>query len=450
MNEPTTALRRWIWLYFWLLIFEGALRKWVLPGLSNPLLIVRDPVVIGIYMLALRDKVFPRSAFVGWTCVLGALCMVASVAVLENLKITLYGFRADFLHLPLIAVLPSVLRMEDVRRLGYALLAVLPGMALLAVLQFKGGPDSRWNVGAGNEFGAQLYAAEGKVRASGTFSFSTGIASYLAICAAFLLYDLLERRVYPRWLTLLAAPSLVLSLVVSGSRTAVLLVVIVCGMVLIMGLMRPAEFGAAVRPVLLGLAAVILIANFTSLFDEGLAVHRQRFEGGGGFHDGIIVRFFHDFVAGWDALFRAPPLGIGLGIGTNAGAQMLNRQREFLLGEGEWQRVIMESGPILGAGYLVLRVGSFLMVLDAGISGYRRGLSLPLLLAGAASVDLVTGQFGQPTALGFAVFTAGLGIAAAQARQRDAVQEETVQEAKLAGRSSYAQRLHGGESEGVR
>ena len=35
-----------LWTYFWLLIFEGALRKWVLPGLSNPLLIVRDPVAI--------------------------------------------------------------------------------------------------------------------------------------------------------------------------------------------------------------------------------------------------------------------------------------------------------------------------------------------------------------------------------------------------------------------
>ncbi len=35
-------LKKGIWLYFFLLLFEGALRKWVLPSLSAPLLIVRD------------------------------------------------------------------------------------------------------------------------------------------------------------------------------------------------------------------------------------------------------------------------------------------------------------------------------------------------------------------------------------------------------------------------
>lgn len=39
-------LRQLFWLYFWLLIFEGALRKWLLPGLSNVLLLVRDPVAL--------------------------------------------------------------------------------------------------------------------------------------------------------------------------------------------------------------------------------------------------------------------------------------------------------------------------------------------------------------------------------------------------------------------
>lgn len=40
------SLRKLLWLYFWLLIFEGALRKWILPGLSSPLLLVRDPVAL--------------------------------------------------------------------------------------------------------------------------------------------------------------------------------------------------------------------------------------------------------------------------------------------------------------------------------------------------------------------------------------------------------------------
>src|SRR5580700_3569286 len=102
MADPLRPLRRLIWLYFWLLLFEGVLRKWLLPGLSGPLLIVRDPVALAIYALALRHGVFPRSGLVWWTAALAALCFAASFAGLGNLKVTLFGMRADFLHLPLI------------------------------------------------------------------------------------------------------------------------------------------------------------------------------------------------------------------------------------------------------------------------------------------------------------------------------------------------------------
>jgi hypothetical protein len=37
--------------YFWLLIFEGALRKWVVPGLSDPLLLARDPSCVAAVVL---------------------------------------------------------------------------------------------------------------------------------------------------------------------------------------------------------------------------------------------------------------------------------------------------------------------------------------------------------------------------------------------------------------
>ena len=63
-NPTIRNIRRLIWLYFWLLLLEGALRKWVVPQLSNPLLIIRDPVVLLIYVLAIRARVFPRNAWV--------------------------------------------------------------------------------------------------------------------------------------------------------------------------------------------------------------------------------------------------------------------------------------------------------------------------------------------------------------------------------------------------
>lgn len=446
MNDSLRSLRQLIWLYFWLLLFEGALRKWFVPGLSTALLIVRDPVAVTIYAIALSRGVFPRNNFVFATGMLGLLCFAASFTGIGNLKVSLYGWRADFLHLPLIALLPRVLRQEDVRRFGRALLLMMVVEMILSVLQFQGGPTSHWNVGAGGEVGAQLFAVEGKVRASGTFSFSTGFATYLALCAAFLLYDLLAHGVYPRWLTLVAAPSLVLAVVVSASRTAVISVAIVCAMVIYIAAMKPEQFGAALRPVIVALLVVLALGKFTTLFDEGLSVHKQRFEGGGGLSEGIVKRYFQEFAAAGRALVKAPLCGLGLGVGTNAGARMLSGERQFLLGEGEWERVLMESGPILGSGFLALRAAALIMVIRAALAAYQRNHTLPLLLAGVSGTDLLTGQFGQPTALGLAVFTAGLALAAAQSETSSAPAAPALSPArdtKIRGRSRYAERLHG-------
>ncbi len=450
MNHSHTDLRRLIWLYFWLLLLEGAMRKWLFPGLSNALLIVRDPVVLGIYALALRDKVFPRNGFVLWIFLLAILCFLASFAGIGTLPVTVYGLRADFLHLPLIFVLPAVLRSEDVRRMGLALLLLLPPMTLLAVKQFQAGPLSSWNVGAGGEVGGQLYAAAGKVRASGTFSFATGLATYLALTTAYLLDDLLGARTYPRWLSIAAVPAMVLTLGVSGSRTAVIAVTMVCSLVVYIAFRRPKQMGGAVRFILLAVMAAVALVWFAPVFMEGIAVQRERFESGGGVQQGIVVRFFQDFIAAGSALTHAPPLGMGLGVGTNVGAKLLQGYREFALGEGEWQRVILENGALLGVAYLGLRLAILLAAIFTALRAYREGRNLPLLLMGAGGLDLAIAQFGQPTTLGFAVFTTGLAFAAAvpgATTTSPLPQRITPKPASTAvrGRSSYAERLHGGE-----
>src|SRR5262252_7456419 len=95
-------LRLLVWLYFWLLLWEGALRKWLLPSLSTPLLIVRDPVVLLIYAIAVAKGVFPFDRFVLLIATLGIVSFGASLIVFDRLGIMAYGLRTNFLHLPLI------------------------------------------------------------------------------------------------------------------------------------------------------------------------------------------------------------------------------------------------------------------------------------------------------------------------------------------------------------
>ena len=55
-------LRTLIYVYFFLLIFEGALRKWIVPSLSGPLLVARDPVLMAIYTMVIFRGMFPWNA----------------------------------------------------------------------------------------------------------------------------------------------------------------------------------------------------------------------------------------------------------------------------------------------------------------------------------------------------------------------------------------------------
>ena len=57
-EKRSIDLRRMIWRYFVLLIGEGALRKWILPSLGAPLLVIRDPLVLLIYLQAVRCRRF--------------------------------------------------------------------------------------------------------------------------------------------------------------------------------------------------------------------------------------------------------------------------------------------------------------------------------------------------------------------------------------------------------
>src|SRR5438045_3843494 len=61
IERAVRRIKSLIWIYFALLLFEGALRKWVIPGLATPLLVVRDPVLLGAYALALHAGLFPQN-----------------------------------------------------------------------------------------------------------------------------------------------------------------------------------------------------------------------------------------------------------------------------------------------------------------------------------------------------------------------------------------------------
>ena len=460
-EDPTLRhIRRLIWLYMWLLIFEGALRKWVLPQLSNPLLIVRDPVVLLIYALSIRARVFPRN---GWTVALAVIGLlsfaVAFIPLWPYLRpsrivlVTGYGFRSNFLHLPLIFVMANVLRAEDVRKIGWWTLVLLPPMAVLMAGQFRAAPDAFLNRTAGGE-GDMMVSALGKVRTAGTFSFVTGVVAYFAIGTAYLIWAALKRSIYKPWLLYAAGGAVVIGIAVSGSRSVVGACAVVASSLVAVMIFRPAalnRFGQAL------LAAVVLgfIVMQTPIFKEGANVLTTRFNEVAEATEksvgaGLIDRVFGDFASSFTVLAKAPILGYGLGIGTNAGAKFLTGRQMFLLSETEWSRVYLESGPVLGLAFIIWR---FALVIWAGLlclRALKRDNVLPILIFSASFLPMISGQFGQPTILGFVVVGFGLALAAMKEGTPSVVSvPPTAEPAGRTGarplprRSPYAGRLHG-------
>jgi hypothetical protein len=425
-----------------------------MPGWSNPLLLVRDPVLIAIYFFAIPAKVFPRN---GWTWILlviGLLSLLTSFVQLwlylppkTIALVTGYGFRSNYFHLPLIFVMAKVLRPEDVKRFGWWTLVVLVPMAILMVLQFRAAPDAFVNRTAGGE-GEMMMSAMGKVRTAATFSFVTGVVAYFALATGFLVWALLRRTVYNNWLLAAAGSALIIGIVVSGSRSVVGACVVVVALLVIVLFLRPDAINRAGQTLLIVVVLGFIVTR-TPIFKEGVSVLSTRFNEVAEASEqsvtrGLITRVFGDFEEAFFVLPKAPFLGYGLGIGTNAGAKFLTGRSGFLLTEGEWSRIFLEMGPILGVAYVAVRCALVGWIGFLCLLSVRKGNVLPLLLFGSAFLPMLSGQFGQPTILGFAVFAAGLTLAARnEEKLLTSADLKTPPRVNLIrSRSAYAERLH--------
>jgi hypothetical protein len=418
-NREDVILRRLIWLYFWLLIFEGALRKWVVPALSAPLLVIRDPLVLIIYVQAARCKRFPSNGpMLTYFALIVSFILLAVIQITAGVGggvlVSLYGLRTNFLHLPLIFVIASVFSYTDVLKIGKWVLILSLPMAALMVAQFYSSPGS-WINAATAADAQQIQAALGKIRPAGTFSFATGVAHYFVLVTIFVIYALTaETKVYSRWLVWSALFSTAAIQPVSGSR----LLVLGCGVIVVaaglFGILNPHRaHKLAVIAIALGCAVVLL--SLTNFFRDALLVFSTRWNDAnaaeGGVQQGLIWRFFGGFLEPFQLEQQASLIGSGIGMGTNAASALMTGSVQFLLAEGEWARVVLEAGPLLGFSFLAYRIWIAGIMAVRAFASAQRGQLLSWLLAFHACRSMVAEQISQPTSLGFMVLVSGLCLA---------------------------------------
>ena len=398
-----------ILLYFICLIFEGAFRKWVVPGLSNPILLVRDPIVIGIYLAAAFEGIFPRDNLLRSLGILAVASTIgACLADTFDWRAYLYGMRSNFLHFPLMFVMARAMNYADVIWFGRLIVVSALPMTYLVVRQFSASPDDILNAVAGGSLGLQIATSGGRVRASGTFSYVTGIIGFYGVVAGLVLNSLLRPGTYAKWIQWAGVAAVAVAVVTSGSRSVAAIVGGACAVVAVTAPLRPQVIGRAIAAFAI-VSLVTFIAVQFSVVKEGISVTSARFTDGGG-HLGFWMRFINPLFPLLSAPFETPFFGRGLGLGTNAGAG-LTGGAAMAFGEDDWSRVIAESGPVIGLSFVVWRCAVVGWMFVGGCKNMRAGNILPLLMLTASGAFILYGQIHQPTIQGFAAFGGGLCLA---------------------------------------
>lgn len=415
-------LKRWIWIYFWLLIFEGALRKWVFPSYSGELLVIRDPVVLLIYAQAYRCQKFSMKTMWPFGILAAGISLLAGAQIVEGintLPIALYGMRSYVLHLPLIFVIAETLTGEDLRRFGRWLLALSIPMMVLVLAQFRA-PGSAWlNAGAGAG-ASQIMTVGNHVRPAGTFSYGVGMTGLVVLTAGFIFDALMRKGTYPRWLLYPALFATVASIPLLGSRAVLFTMAALGVFTAYSGLSNVARLAGLGK-----ICAVLLLACFVAIqfpfFNDAVTTMSERWQAAskseGGVQEVLNSRVLGTFESGIAAAGRTPWLGSGIGMGSSFAAFLTNGEASFMLGESEWERVVLEMGPIGGLLFMGARLCFAGYMLIQALTALRRNSPLAWLLVPGAVPLLVLSIMEQPTYLGFMVFGAGLCLAAAQMEQ---------------------------------
>ena len=411
-------IKKLIWAYFLLLLFEGALRKWFLPGLSQGLLIIRDPIVIWIYYLCYAQGVFPLDNKYLERCFQWVgLAVVLSFLINRGHPLTIaYGARTNLLHFPLIFIMARVLTFKDVLNFGRAFLLLALPMTWIVAQQFQADRFDTINTAAGGT-GHQMMTSGDKVRASGTFSFVSGIVFYYCFTVSYIIYGFLVKGTFPKWLLYLGTSATLLAMVTAGSRAVIAECLQVLACIGFLAYFKPSEFGKIAGSIFGFSTLGLILYSQVDLFQEGLDFLTLRFEEAANVEGNPIEAYFTRY---WDIIV-APYyynmwtgfFGNGLGTATRAGSALGGG---YGGAEISWSRQVLENGLLVGGLFILWRLWVFKDLMMACINGVRRGSYLAIFLFGAAAPIILFSPYGQPTNLGFAAFGGGLCLAALNQR----------------------------------
>lgn len=419
---------RWgLGFFLLLLIYDGALRKWILPGAEQLLFILKDALLFGMLAYAMLNR--PRSSPA--TIQPGArafFLLYAAWVLLESGNFNLpsplvgiWGLKAHLLYASLILLLPLAFNnLDDLLR---AMVKIYPWVVApvcaLAFVQLASPADSFINQSLkGGTEGSAYFGEANLVRVTATFSYTWGMSSFVQTSmllgmALFLAGVRSTKFLVGLGFSLAALPA-------TGSR-GVIVVVAVSAMIMLLAALASRLIGTrmAVR-----IVVVIAVLGAISLQtqDAAWSALQQRAEQARHDENRTLTAFTNAFtyfdVAGF--------LGFGAGsanLGSPALVKDLAPFSWLPVGarfEEESGRIVLELGMFGWLISLAMRVALFLWSARLVTSGCTRPIRVAAVLAlpvMASGMYLGNGVFAPPVGASYYWFCVAL-LAMAQYEQK--------------------------------
>jgi len=435
---------RFIFIFYWFLVLEGALRKWGAPQFGQVIFFIRVPVALLVYATALRTRLWPRSnvlmlgfyVFSGISLPLVLIQFVLGGYGAKYLLVAGYGWMNYFFYIPLAFIVGEQFRENDIQRLikhtTWLVIAATP----IVLLQFFSPNSSVINLGSGLDESTQfrnLGAALGFVRPTGFFTSTSGQALFVTSALALLLPSFLQRhRLRGASLALhrFGAVAITLMAIFGQSRLLFAMASLVLAAASLGGIISGKQrvlFRSLVGPVVL---VVAVAALWPLLFPTSFDVFVTRWSVAAGyetrtFEFGFLGRALFGFYGFVHYIPDTPFFGYLLGLGGNAASQLawiqlpraaMEWQGYGQWAEGGWARHIIELGPPLGICFIIFRVSLTSWLGMIVIRATRlSGNILPVVLFGFEGLLLLNGQItGNGTINGYAWVFFGFCIASAR------------------------------------
>lgn len=368
-----TKWRLAIKLAFLAVIFEGAIRKWVLPQGQELVYFLKDILLFGAYV---RFFLFPevatraRQSLAPSAAIFFALVIISLWALHPNVGsplVAILAIKNYFYYLPLVIIVPHLYRDENemLKDLSRYSLVAIP-VCLLGVLQFFAPNASMLNVYAhdaasGEVLSGALMGEKQFSRITGTFSYITGLVTFVQVFTCIALVNIATGSNRYRMInSFVILPLLLAAGYMSGSRTAVFSqIAIIAGFVAAGSAIKLAPQKSTVLRLVLVLA--VAVGSSMILFREAATAFYERTAYGG---DRFMERLTSPVTSIAAAMTEHGALGVGIGV-THPACRALRRamqipeaedQPEF---ESEPAQIMAELGII---GFLTWYALRFLLI----------------------------------------------------------------------------------------